>query len=108
MDIIKEESRLLTHEEMKDLLEKCRPIKRCTEIETMKYTVQSIINKPHAPLALKEKLLGYGITEFEAVQLINTPPRKILDLYVIVEELEERLTEENIGEIIALLSPYAE
>ncbi|EHY65277.1 hypothetical protein NERG_01723 [Nematocida ausubeli] len=99
---------LLTYGEVKNLLKKCQTSKKCTEIETMKYAVKSVISALHAPVELKEKLLSFGITEFEAVQLLNAPPKKILDLYVIVEELEERLTEESIGEIIALLLPYAE
>ncbi|KAI5191779.1 hypothetical protein NEMIN01_1670 [Nematocida minor] len=102
------EEKMLAYEEVKERLEKYVQDTKCTQMETMKYVVQSVINRPHAPVKLKEKLLAFGVTEFEAVQLLNNPPKKILDLYIIVEELEERLSEESIGEILALLSPYAE
>lgn len=101
------EERLLTYEEVKDRLDKYKKKGKSTGIETIRYVIQSVLCKPHAPLSLKEKLLGFGITEFEAVQLLNNPPMKILDLYVIVEELEERLSEKEIGEILYILSSYA-
>lgn len=104
----KKQEKLLTHEEVKEILEQYEQETNSTQIKTMKYVVQTIISKPYAPVKFKEKLLSFGITEFEAVQLLNSPPKKILDLYVIVEELEERLTDENIAEILSLLCPYTE
>lgn len=100
------EETLLTYDEVKERLEKCKGQKKYTEIETIKYVIQSVVNRPHAPTSLKKNLLDFGLTEFEAVQLLNNPPAKVLDLYVIVEELEERISEKEIGEIIGLLSPY--
>ncbi|KAH9385411.1 uncharacterized protein NEMAJ01_0307 [Nematocida major] len=103
-----EREKILTHAEVKGLMEACLQGSLSTQAQTMKYAVHSVVNRPSAPAELKEKLTSFGITEFEAVQLLNAPPKKVLDLYVVVEELEERLTEEAVGEILSILSSYAE
>ncbi|KAI5190480.1 hypothetical protein NECID01_0986 [Nematocida sp. AWRm77] len=95
---------MLTHEEVLEKMKKHSPLTSCSQIETMRYTVQSLAGKPSMPSSLKEKLLGFNLTPFEAIQLINTPPKTTLDVYVIVEELEERFTEKDIEKILALLS----
>ncbi|OAG31678.1 hypothetical protein NEDG_00153 [Nematocida displodere] len=99
---------LLTHEEVLSLLAKHIPVTANTEIETMRYAVHSLATKPHAPASLKPELLELGITDFEAVQLINRPPKKLVDLYVVVEEIEERLGEAELEAVLKKLSPFAE
>lgn len=100
--------KLLTHEEVLEKLKQSVPPTECSQIETMRYAVQSLAGKPHAPAALKSPLLALKLTEFEAVQLLNAPPKTMLDLYVVVEELEERLSEPEIAAILSLLKAPGE
>jgi len=104
----KEREKLLTHEEVEKLMQERLPLSDSTQIETMRYAVQLLTSRPRAPLALKERLLRAGLKEFEAVQVLNAPPKKMLDLYVIVEEMEERLAERETEEILEILKPYTE
>ncbi|KAI5185229.1 hypothetical protein NEHOM01_0687 [Nematocida homosporus] len=100
--------RMLSHEEVAKMLKTQVPPSECTQIETMRYAVQSVLSVPFAPVSMKDRLVRFGISEFEAFQLINHPPAKILDLYVVVEELEERLSTEVVEEIIKMFSAYVE
>lgn len=98
-------TRIYSNNEVEQMI---KQINTCsdTAVNTMKYAVQKIIEGHKAPNIHKEWLISKGLTEFEAVHLLNNPPRKILDLYVIIEELEERLTENEMIEILSILSPY--
>lgn len=77
-----------------------------TGVETMKYAVQTAIEGVKVPCSLKQTLIEKELTEFEAVQLINNPPRNVLDLYVFVEEMEERLLDSTVEQTLELFSPY--
>ncbi|KAI5180947.1 DNA-directed RNA polymerase III subunit RPC9 [Nematocida sp. AWRm80] len=103
--------KLLSYEEVLKIIKNTPNVsegEKSTQLETVKYKVLSLLDKRHAPVALKKDLINLGLTEFEAIQILNTPPKKILDLYVIVEELEERLTEEKIEKVLKLMEPYTE
>lgn len=78
-----------------------------TAVNTMRYSVRKLVEGPKAPSLHKACLMSKGLTEFEAIQLLNNPPRKILDLYVVIEKMEERIAEKDITEILHLLSPYS-
>lgn len=48
--------------------------------------------------ALKSKQL----TEFEIIQLINISPSHIIDLALVIEEVEERYTEDELNDILEI------
>ncbi|KAJ2490680.1 hypothetical protein IWW37_002967 [Coemansia sp. RSA 2050] len=55
--------------------------------------------------ALKSGLADYDLTKAEVLQIINLRPRKPVELYLIIEECEERFDETTIEEIMrAILS----
>ncbi|KAJ7196573.1 RNA polymerase Rpb4-domain-containing protein [Mycena pura] len=55
---------------------------------------------PEAITQLVKSLEPYGLTKAEKLQIVNLAPRNHVELYVIVEELEDRLAE-RMGEVIS-------
>lgn len=90
-----------------EMLSHCVPPSDTTAVETMRYALLNMCSRPAAPLRLKQTLLGKGLTEPEAVQLLNFPPRKLIDIYVVVQDLDERLAESEIDQMLELLQPYS-
>ncbi|KFD56547.1 hypothetical protein M514_02651 [Trichuris suis] len=52
-----------------------------------------------------EKLAKYNLTKMEALQLINNQPRAPVVVYRIIDNCEERYTEEQVNEILELCRP---
>ncbi|WUR03534.1 DNA-directed RNA polymerase III subunit (RPC9) [Vairimorpha necatrix] len=48
------------------------------------------------------KLKEYNLVEFEILQLLNLCPKQLIDLSLVIEEIEERYTEEKLEEILEL------
>ncbi|KAJ7800385.1 RNA polymerase Rpb4-domain-containing protein [Mycena olivaceomarginata] len=55
---------------------------------------------PEAITQLVKSLEPYGLTKAEKLQIVNLAPQHHIELYVIVEELEDRLAE-RMGEVIS-------
>ncbi|XP_030024196.1 DNA-directed RNA polymerase III subunit RPC9 isoform X1 [Manduca sexta] len=53
-----------------------------------------------------EAMKVYKLTKVEKLMMVNTPPRTELEIQLIVQESEERLSEEQVQEIIALVNKY--
>jgi hypothetical protein len=51
---------------------------------------------------LKRRLLAAKLAEFEAIQLIDSPPKNILCLQLVIEEMEERFSEEELNGMLEL------
>lgn len=51
---------------------------------------------------LRNELAKFGLTEFEIVNLINVMPKGLVHLQNIIEEMVDRLTEEQMTEILEL------
>lgn len=98
--IVQKNARMLSNEEALELVRKI-PRTTSTPVETMRYMVQTYIGTPPS-CRPKEDLRGMGLTEFEAVQLVNICPRTVLDVHVVVEEMEERLDESQVCKILSL------
>lgn len=98
---------MLMHGEVQEMLSKYAPQTDTTVIETMRYALLNICHQPGAPLHLKQILQNKGLTEFETIQLLNYPPKKLIDIYVVVQDLDDRLSETEIDELLALLQPYS-
>ena len=90
-----------------------KPNKFQTNLATITYeTIKSLEDRPcahHTPAGLTAamKALGpYGLTAAEKLQLINLCPSSAVEIQLIVEESEERLTEAQIEEILDLLASH--
>ena len=58
---------------------------------------------------LKQALVPHGLASAEVFQLINTTPREAVEVYLVVDSLEERFGEkadETVENIIALVEVY--
>nr|NP_001027775.1 calcitonin gene-related peptide receptor component protein [Ciona intestinalis]BAB85994.1 calcitonin gene-related peptide receptor component protein [Ciona intestinalis] len=74
--------------------------------ETIKYlseTPAGLQNQACIETTLKA-LLPFGLTKAEKLQLVNLRPTTAVEISLIVEESEERITEEQIDEIIEIVS----
>ncbi|CAE6448411.1 unnamed protein product [Rhizoctonia solani] len=52
---------------------------------------------------LTRSLSKFTLTKSEKLQIVNLAPRQLVELYVIVENLEERFTDEELTEILQLV-----
>ena len=50
------------------------------------------------------KIAKFNLSKPEKLQLVNLKPKKPVDLYLIIPTIEERLTQEEIDELLALTS----
>lgn len=50
-----------------------------------------------------ERATPYGLEKVELLMIVNSRPNSLAELDVLVEELEQRLTEEQIDELLALV-----
>lgn len=58
---------------------------------------------PRRCIVLRRELAKFGLTEFEVVNLINVMPKGLVHLQNIIEEMVDRLTEDQMAEILRLL-----
>jgi len=55
---------------------------------------------------LLEALKPHGLTQREQMQLLNMCPHTTVELHLVVEQCEERLSAETIQQIVELFQPY--
>lgn len=80
-------------------------IKDIENIDTIKYTITEYCKDSLDITAcenIKAQLLEKGLFEFEIYQLLDNPPKTLLCLQLVVEEMEERYTEEELNNILSL------
>ncbi|CAH2237382.1 DNA-directed RNA polymerase III subunit RPC9-like isoform X1 [Pararge aegeria] len=53
-----------------------------------------------------EAMKGFKLTKSEKLMMVNTPPRTELEIQLIVQESEERLSEEDVRKIIELANEF--
>ncbi|NP_001040237.1 calcitonin gene-related peptide-receptor component protein [Bombyx mori] len=53
-----------------------------------------------------EAMKKYKLTKVEKLMMVNTPPRTELEIQLIVQESEERLSEEDVQDIISIVSQH--
>ncbi|KAL1742045.1 RNA polymerase Rpb4-domain-containing protein [Schizophyllum fasciatum] len=87
---------------------------RTIEVETIQYLSADYqptsAQSPDGISKLVKALEPYGLTKAEKLQIVNLAPTNIIELYVIVEELEDRLgehTEEVLARVRESLSAAA-
>ncbi|XP_005095918.1 DNA-directed RNA polymerase III subunit RPC9 [Aplysia californica] len=90
-----------------------KPNKFQTNLATITYeTIKCLENWPcahHTPSGLSaamKALAPYGLTAAEKLQLINLCPSSAVEIQLIVEESEERLSETQIEELLDLLATH--
>ncbi|KAJ7060996.1 RNA polymerase Rpb4-domain-containing protein [Mycena amicta] len=75
---------------------------RTVSFEAIKYLSAEYLPKTRSPEAvtkLVKSLAPYGFTKAEKLQIVNLAPQEQIELYVIVEELEDRLPKERMEEV---------
>jgi len=90
-----------------------KPNKFQTNLATITYeTIKCLENLPcahHTPEGLKavmEALAPYRLKPAEKLQLVNLCPTSAVEIQLIVEESEERLTETQIEELLDVLATH--
>lgn len=112
MEVVDACTTLLSNQEVLELL-KNNVSKRHTNLATILYETASYLESEatHIPNsvsnlaqfldALKEK--RYDLTKFEKIQLANLKPQNETELHLIVDNIEERFTEEQRNDLLILI-----
>uniref|UniRef100_A0A7S2EJ46 DNA-directed RNA polymerase III subunit RPC9 n=1 Tax=Trieres chinensis TaxID=1514140 RepID=A0A7S2EJ46_TRICV len=50
---------------------------------------------------------GFGLTDGEALQVLNLMPRETVEIHLMIEDLPSRMTEERQGELLELVGKYS-
>ncbi|CAK1545111.1 unnamed protein product [Leptosia nina] len=53
-----------------------------------------------------ESVKSFNLTKLEKLMMVNTPPRTELEIQLIVQESEERLSEDEVKQIIGLVNEF--
>ena len=115
MEVIKSRSQMLTNWEVLELLrevqgeERKRKKERAKNVATILHETSAYLEKTKwgtgtPPISrLVEDLRPFRLTEAETLQILNSPPRTPVEVQLMVEECEERLSEEDVNALIQLL-----
>lgn len=101
MKVCKKSIKFLTKSEALDILSSTGHEPRSKFIESVLSYCKGSVDGTRA-LEIKETLLGIGLTEFEAIQLIDCSPRSFLCLQLVIEEMEDRFSDEDLTKILGL------
>jgi hypothetical protein len=73
--------------------------------ETLRYFDNSpcVVQSPKVVFDFVKKISPFGLTKPEKLTILNTRPTQPIDIQAIVEESEERLTEEQVAEILDIV-----
>ncbi|KCV67896.1 hypothetical protein H696_05625 [Fonticula alba] len=56
--------------------------------------------------AFLEAAIHSGLTKSEKLQILNHQPRSLVELHVLLQEAEERFSEEQLGQILAMIHQH--
>lgn len=103
MKIVRTKVKFLTKQEAQDVLLSAGPRQgpRNVLLEAVLSYCGSSMSKERA-LQIKQTLMQMGLTEFEAIQIIDSNPRSLLCLQLVIEEMESRFSEEDLLGILDL------
>lgn len=120
MEVKNDNSAMLSNYEVLELLTdiqagrgQIKPTKHQKNLATITYeTVKYLestpckIQTPDLIENLMKELQPFNLTKAEKLQVLNQCPKSAVEIQLIVEESEERLTEEQIFELIDIVSKY--
>lgn len=121
MEVINDNAALLSNYEVLTLLSDIqagrgqkKPDKSLQQLATITYeAVKYLENKPcksQTPEIIEQfmrDIQSYNLTKAEKVGLLNQFPTTAVEIQLIVEESEERLTEEQIYELLEVIAKYS-
>lgn len=118
METLKANSAFLCNYEVMQILQQLkdntqRKHKREASLATVTYEtihyLQDTECKNQSPEAIQkflEAMKKYKLTKTEKLMMVNTPPRTELEIQLIVQESEERLSETDVKDIITIVSEF--
>ena len=73
--------------------------------ETLRYFDNSpcVVQNPKVIFDFVKRIAPFGLTKPEKLTILNTRPTQPIDIQAIVEESEERLTEDQVSEILDII-----
>ncbi|XP_069127803.1 DNA-directed RNA polymerase III subunit RPC9-like [Argopecten irradians] len=120
MEIINDNAAMLTNYEVMTLLSDIqagrgqkKPDKSLQQLATITYEAVKYLEdrpcKTQTPEIIEQFMTDvqpYNLTKSEKVQLLNQYPSTAVEIQLIVEESEERLTEDQIYELLEVIGKY--
>ncbi|KAJ3644848.1 hypothetical protein Zmor_022549 [Zophobas morio] len=115
MEIVNANSATLSNFEVMKHLQKVKDSrkKHKGQLATITYeTLRYLENTPcaqHSPEAMTQclrELDGFNLNKNEKLMLINSPPTTALEIQLMIEESEERLSEEQVQKILTIMIQY--
>jgi DNA-directed RNA polymerase subunit F len=120
MEVINENSAMLSNFEVYSLLTDIqagrgqnKPNKHQQQLATITYeTIKYLETKPckiqsqESIVEFMKELEPYNLTKAEKVQILNLCPTSAVEIQLIVEESEERLTEDQIYSLLEVITKY--
>ena len=116
MEVVNKRAALLCNKEVLTVLEdyakEQKKMKRSDQnLRTITYETLKYLNETPAAVQTPESieealknLSSFGLTKAEKLQLINLRPTSVVEISLIIEESEERVSESQIEEILKIVS----
>ncbi|KAF9585434.1 hypothetical protein BGW38_002420 [Lunasporangiospora selenospora] len=121
MEILKANAAMLSNFEVLTLLKDQKALRQANEVagarevaenlRTVEFEVQKYLNDTPCSsqtseqiLSLKRALSKYELMKVELLQILNLRPKSAVELLLVVEEFEERLSLEDCDEIVRIIS----
>ncbi|XP_023218100.1 DNA-directed RNA polymerase III subunit RPC9-like [Centruroides sculpturatus] len=116
MEVIKERSAILSNYEVYSLLKKLqekRHMKHQKNLATITYETIQYLEQTSCTHQ-NEEVIGeflkalqpFNLTKVEKLQLLNHRPATLVEIQLLIEESEERLTEEQMQEILEVVARF--
>lgn len=116
MEIIEDSDELLSNRQVLDFL-KHHPTKKQANLATILYETTSYLeSSPAASSTLADiagfldiiKERGYNLSKPEKVQLVNLKPKNETELIIIIDNLDEKLDEQQRADLLQLIEQHLE
>ncbi|XP_019856999.1 PREDICTED: DNA-directed RNA polymerase III subunit RPC9-like [Amphimedon queenslandica] len=114
MEVINDKVAMLSNYEVYKFLHANKDqANRCQDLATISYETKKylsstpcIYQSPDCISKFLESLSKYKLTKAEKLQLVNLRPTQPVELQLVIEEIEERFSEEEISDIIDLVTEH--